>query len=179
MNLFKNEFVTRALINHDFNELGDNLSNGRVLKIKGYGNLNINGFEHGFLFIHKGSSIKLHKHVFDIEMYNYISGDYNFKGGICLLGESHKVDPLINSTIVETFKVNKNIVTMSDNNLLNIKLKEILLNRLLLLNNIIILLSNNISIEEISKKYNIPKEGVINIYNIYFIYDLPKILKKS
>ena len=169
MKLFKNEFVTYSLIKHKFNYLNKDKAIGKVLQIPGYGKLNINGFEHGFLLIHKNSGILEHVHDANIELYNRVSGDYSFKGGICLINESHNIDILNTSTIVETFKVDKNIINDNDINILNKQLKEILFKKLKLLNNIIILLSNNYSFDEISKIYNVSINEVINIYNTYFI----------
>ena len=169
MKLFKNEFVTNSLIKHNFNYLSKDKAIGKVLQIPGYGKLHINGFEHGFLLIEAGSGILEHIHDTNIELYNRISGDNSFQGGICLINESHKIELLSITTIVETFKVDKSIINYNDINILNSKLKEILLTKLYLLNNIIILLSNNISISEISKRYNISQEEITNIYNTYFI----------
>lgn len=175
MNLFKNEYVSYCLINHKYKILDSNKASGRILQIPGYGTLKTIGYEHGFLFIHKGSYVKEHVHKDNIELYNRISGDYSFQGGICLLNHSHKTEPLGISTIVETFKLDKSLIDgIYDDNII----KDLLLNKLELLNKIIILLSNGISIEEINNAIGVDKKILSDIYNTYFIYNLP-IIKKE
>lgn len=176
MKLFKNEYVTYCLINHKFRLLEPNKASGRIFQIPGYGTLKTTGYEHGFLFIHKRSNVKEHVHKDNIELYNRISGDYSFQGGICLLNHSHKIEPLGISTIVETFKVDKRIIEGIYNDDI---VKEILLNKLELLNKIITLLSNGISIEEINNIIGIDKEIITDIYNTYFLCKLPKIKLKE
>ncbi|MBQ9318042.1 MAG: hypothetical protein IJR82_00180 [Bacilli bacterium] len=180
MNLFKNEYVTKCLIEHKFEQLSDNRAFGRVYQIPGYGNLDVNGFEHRFLFIHQGSGVYEHEHTKEIELYKRVSGDYYFPNGVCLLGQSHQIEPVKSTTIIETFKLDRcgysNIISTD---LLNILLKNNLEYTVQKLNRVITLLSNNIKFEKICILCGVSIDEVLDIYHTYFIGNFPIIEDKE
>lgn len=108
----KLKYISMSLMNGNYSLLGNTISEGKVFKIPFRGNLEEDMFEKGFLFIPKGSSIKMHKHINDIELYLLIRGDLSVKGqevseNMCFLGEEHNIDPVSSDTFIETFKISK------------------------------------------------------------------------
>lgn len=180
MNLFKNEYVTKCLIEHKFEQLGNERAFGRVYQIPGYGSLDVNGFEHRFLFLHKGSGVYEHKHGSEIELYKRVSGDYDFPDGICLLGKSHQIEAVKSTTIIETFKLCRSGYdnTISDESL-SIMMKSHLEYTVQKLNRVITLLSNNIEFDQICISCDVSIEEVLDIYQTYFIGNFPKIEDKE
>lgn len=117
LNKFKKLYVKNRIENDKFTILPNELTKGNVIKIKGFGSLNIEGYEHGFLYLPKGSSVKFHEHINEIEMYKLNSGDKNALNSnceICLLDTSHGINTVECDTIIETFKLNKNIIEQID-----------------------------------------------------------------
>ena len=99
--------------------LPETIAIGTVYKIHYFGDLERNGFEIGYLYIPKGSGIKLHKHVADIERYKKIIGELVVNGekcdiNICLIGKSHGIAPVSQDTIVSTCKVTKKYLMETD-----------------------------------------------------------------
>lgn len=175
MRLFKNEYVTKCLIEHKYVQLDTNKAFGRVYQMPGYGTLKTNGFEHRFLFIHQGSGIYTHQHTSEIELYKRVSGDFYFPDGLCLLDESHQIDAVKSTSIIETFKYDASslAIGIKDRQALNKILTRNLNEQFELLNNVITLLSNGFDFFEISRYYSLPIDTVKNIYDTYFISDFP------
>lgn len=108
----KIEYVMNALASGNYEVLPSAITNGIVYKIKYNGNLASEGIERGFLYLPKGSSVKEHGHVKDLEYYKLVSGFMSVKGmpteaNICGFGYSHGIDEVPVDTIVETCKMNE------------------------------------------------------------------------
>ena len=106
------EYIAMELQRRNYKILDDSISQGNVYKISFRGNLDVNMFEHSFLYLPKGSSIKTHKHTEDIELYLLIRGSLSVFGekvneNMCFLGEEHNIDPVEEDTFIETFKLSK------------------------------------------------------------------------
>ena len=110
--LDKLKYITMEMKNGNYSVLGNNISNGTVFKIHFRGNLEEDLFEKGFLYIPKGSGIKEHTHINDVELYRLIDGTLSVGGeemdsNMCFIGESHNIDNVSQDTFIETFKVSK------------------------------------------------------------------------
>lgn len=108
----KLEYITMSLEIGNYILLNEAISTGKVFKIPFRGNLEEDMFESNFLYIPKGSSIKVHKHTNDVELYRLIKGTLVVDGkemniNICFIGESHSIDKVSEDTFIETFKVSK------------------------------------------------------------------------
>lgn len=182
LNNFKELYVRNKIEKEDFSILSKDIATGIVFKIKGFGTLNITGYEHGFLYLKAGSSIKKHKHTKDMEVYNIIENGRIIDSRICLLNDFHGIDRVEKDTIVETFKIDKKLINdIYDDNTLN-KCMIIQLDRnLWRLNQILNLLSLEDydigwrSLDNIAYVYNVTIDIVESIKNIYFkgINNLP------
>ena len=89
---------------------------GVVYKIVEFGNLEEDGFEHGYLYLPQGSGIREHSHVSDIERYKVVFGDLNVKGekvtsNICDLGCSHDIGVVNRDTVIETCKISSKFLS--------------------------------------------------------------------
>ena len=109
----KIEYVMEKIKKGEFTILPDYIAIGKVYKISNFGVLEQDGIESGFLFIPKGSGIKEHYHVNDIEFYNLVCGSLSVCGkeqdsNICLIGQKHNIDIVDENTIIETKKISKN-----------------------------------------------------------------------
>ena len=108
----KLEYITMSLEIGNYILLNEAISTGKVFKIPFRGNLEEDMFESNFLYIPKGSSIKVHKNTNDVELYRLIKGSLVVDGkemniNICFIGESHSIDKVSEDTFIETFKVSK------------------------------------------------------------------------
>ena len=108
----KLKYICMELRSGNYTVLSDSISIGPVYKIHFRGSLDEDLFEKGFLYIPKGSGIKIHKHVNDIELYRLISGSLSVMGkeddsNMCFIGEEHNIDVVDRDTFIETFKLNK------------------------------------------------------------------------
>lgn len=123
INKFKELYVKERINNGNYESLSSNIAINDVSKIKCFGNLENKGYEHGFLYLPYGSGIKNHIHTENIEMYRLIHGDNNCitnKLEICLLENNHQINIVNCDTIIETFKLNKNIIKdINDIDILN------------------------------------------------------------
>ena len=98
--------------NYDFERLYNNISklnseisSGDVYKIHEDGNIKIDGYEKGYLFLTEYSLVLLHKHYNEKEYYKVICGDEDaVKKSCCNIGESHNIDKVSTPTIVRTYK---------------------------------------------------------------------------
>ncbi len=109
----KLKYVKRQIVDGNFSILNHKISTGIVYKVHVTGDLKIDGYEHSFLYITTGSSIKEHIHINDIELYRLISGVLSVNGDIvdedyCLLDDKHGIDRVEEDTIVETIKLSSN-----------------------------------------------------------------------
>lgn len=120
---FKELYVKKRIKNGNYELLSNNIAINTVMKIKCFGNLNNDEYEHGFLYLTKGSGIKNHAHTENIEMYRFIYGDeecINNAPEICLINNRHQINTVKYDTIIETFKLNKNTVNdINDITILN------------------------------------------------------------
>ena len=116
----KIKFVRESISNENYMILPETIAIGLVYKIVYQGSLSENGYEKGFLFIPRGSGIKEHKHIDDVEQYNLIAGILSVKGektntNNCLLNETHNIDIVTEDTIIETIKISKQLIEQSNN----------------------------------------------------------------
>ncbi len=105
-------FIRKAIEEKRYTILSKNIADGIVYKINCFGNLETDGFEIGYLYLLKGSGIKSHEHINDVERYKRIIGDLVINGNncdkdICMLGKTHGIDCVSKDTIIETCKVSK------------------------------------------------------------------------
>ncbi len=106
LDIFNNDVV--MLANHT-TVLGSHIADGLVYKIHIEGILDQDGYESGFLYLTKGSSIKEHTHTDDFERYILVAGELKMNGQFmleneCSNGESHFIDPVLEDTIICTYK---------------------------------------------------------------------------
>ena len=111
----KIKFILDELKNNNYIILSNTISEGLVYKIHYKGDLNTTGYERGFLVLTKGSSIKEHIHTKEVEKYKLLLGKLSINGkeqkeNICLLNESHMIDKVDEVTIIETFKMAKELL---------------------------------------------------------------------
>lgn len=107
---YKKLYVKERILDGKYKILPNDISSSNVFKISCFGSLDKEGYEHGFLYLKEGSKIYEHFHDKDIEFYRFVSGDENIKNSVCLLGEKHEIREVCCDTIIETFKVNRNII---------------------------------------------------------------------
>lgn len=112
-------FIRSKIAVEDYKILSKNMSIGNVYKIENYGKLNVDGYECGFLYLPKGSSVIPHTHTDDIEQYMLVSGKLSINGieqqeNICMLGETHSIDTVPVDTIIATCKVDKKLFEFLD-----------------------------------------------------------------
>ena len=113
--LDKLEYIHKQIKEGNISVLPEKLAIGTVYKIPYQGDLMNDGYELGFLYLSPNSGIKEHIHINDIEMYKPLVGILSVKGeqsevNYCLLEETHNIDPVLETTIIETVKVNKNYI---------------------------------------------------------------------
>ena len=107
--------VSEILASDKYKILPESIAIGQVYKVSYEGDLLIDGYEKGFLFIPKGSGIKEHEHKDDIEQYTLISGELKLNGesmhvNRCMIGESHGIDPVSVNTAIKTLKISKKLI---------------------------------------------------------------------
>lgn len=175
LNEYKKLFVYERISDGKYELLSNDKSSGDVYKVSGFGSLDSTFYEHGFLYLKKGSSILEHVHTNDIEIYQFISGDNKISDNVCLLGNKHKIDCVSCDTIVETFKLNKNIINMDlDINILNYCLKIQALRYLWRINELLLKFAYcpddlyYSSFDELSYYYQISLDDIKSMYKIYF-----------
>lgn len=164
---FKN-YVEQSIKMKNFQILPSEIATGNVAKITYCGNLEQDGYEYGFLYLPKGSSILEHKHTDNIEMYKIIEGELSVNGKevstqICLINCTHNIDPVSCKTIVETLKINKRLSKKNNQNDINQELKNKLdavyseIENVLsnLNNNVLSNLNNSLDKEKIQKKLSL------------------------
>jgi hypothetical protein len=115
----KLQYILQQLKINNYTILPETISTGIVYKIDYPGNLDIQGYERGFLIMTKGSSIKQHEHTENVERYKVIMGKLIIKGkehkeNICLIGESHSIDKVKELTIIETYKMDKKLLKQEE-----------------------------------------------------------------
>ena len=108
----KLQYIRMEIESGNYSILNNSISNGIVYKIHFRGDLNTDYYESGFLFIPKGSGIKKHTHINDIELYRLIDGTLSVLGkttldNMCFIGDTHNIDCCNTDTFIETFKVSK------------------------------------------------------------------------
>ena len=90
------------------------LADGLVYKILVEDKFEEQGFETGFLYLTKGSSVKEHLHENDYIQHTVICGEMKVDGKLlltseCKPGESHKIDPVVSDTLIYTYRKKQNI----------------------------------------------------------------------
>lgn len=176
LNEYKKLYVKERILDGKYEKLPVDKANN-VFKISGFGSLDKEGYEHGFLYLKDGSSILEHFHDNDIEIYRIITNN-KLNDSICLLGDSHKIDSVSGDTIIETFKVNKDIIKDNyDIDTLNKYLQVQAFEYLWRIDNLLVKLSYHpddlyySSFEELSNYYQLSLDSIINMYKIYFYKD--------
>ena len=106
----KEKFILNKIQRREYTLLPTSIAIGIVFEIPICGNLEEDGFERSFIYLPKGSSIKKHPHVSEIEKYTLVKGSLKIEGepvssDICDLGCSHGIDTVDTDTIVETCKI--------------------------------------------------------------------------
>lgn len=109
------DYVKEKIESKEYKILPDTIADGVVYKVSYQGSLEEDGYEMGFLFLPKGSGIKKHKHIEDIEQYVLVSGNLSVGGEVlnintCLIGGEHNIDIVLEDTIVATLKLSKRYV---------------------------------------------------------------------
>ena len=110
LNEYKKIYVQERILDGKFEKLSNDKASANVAKISCFGSLDKEWYEHGFLYLPKNSKVYEHLYDKDIEFYKLVTGDKNFKDSVCLLGEKHKIKEVCCDAIIETFKINKNII---------------------------------------------------------------------
>lgn len=158
-----------------FEKLSNDKASANVAKISCFGSLDKEWYEHGFLYLPKNSKVYEHLYDKDIEFYKLVTGGKSFKDSACLLGEKHEIKEVCCDTIIEIFKLNKNIIKQYyDINLLNkylIKQAERYLSRI---NQLLIKLAYDKNdfcykdLETLAFEYQISIDELNRINDIYF-----------
>lgn len=99
----------------------ETLAINNVYKLSVLGNVNENGYEYGYLYIPKGSGIKVHTHINDIEEYALIEGMLYVSGvsvtsNICLINDSHNIDVCEVDSLIRYTKVRKDVMNITFEN---------------------------------------------------------------
>jgi len=99
--------------------LPDTIASGIVLKIHCEGNLEVDGYENGFLVLTPGSEIKEHTHINDIEKYIVLTGKLSVRNeemneNLCFIGERHNIDKVYELTVIKTLKISKKLLDDKD-----------------------------------------------------------------
>ena len=110
------DFVYHQINNRNFQILPETISTGPIFKILFESNLAKDGYEKGFLVIPKGSSIKEHTHIEDIEEYNLLTGNLSIKGenmnkNRCFNLEKHSIDHVSEFTVIKTIKIKNELIS--------------------------------------------------------------------
>lgn len=118
------DYVMDKINKGEYSLVSEKLAIGKVYKVLLEGNLDIDGYEKGFLMLPKGSGIKKHTHINDVERYEIVNGVLSVFGNvvdvnICNINESHNIDVVDVDTIVSTYKVTKNYIDENDLNINN------------------------------------------------------------
>lgn len=159
----KIEFVEKSINNGNYKELPKAISKGKVLRISGYGNIEKDGFEHGFLYFEEGSQINKHVNLNNVQLYRMIFGDNKSLDKLCLLGDIYEINNIDCDTIIEYFEVNKSLYSHVYNYImLNELLEPTLYNKFKEINELIYNIGNN----EIKDGYDPELKNTIK--NIYF-----------
>lgn len=113
------EYILEQISKGNFTMLPDTIAINNVYKIKGFGNLDSDGYKIAYLVIPKGSGIVLHEHISYIERYKLLLGDLNVNNefvpyNICLLGGMHNINPTNQLTVIQTCKLTNNICNINN-----------------------------------------------------------------
>lgn len=172
---YKRLYVQERILDGKFEKLSKDKASCNVAKISCFGSLDKEGYEHGFLYLKEGSKVYEHLHDKDIEFYRLVSGDKNIEDNTCLLGEKHGIQQVCCDTIVETFKLNKNIIKQDyDIKLLNEYLKKQADRYLWRINQLLIKLAYDKNdfcykdLEILAFEYQISIDELNRINDIYF-----------
>lgn len=112
------EEIKEKINNNEYSLVPDKIAIGEVIKIHIKGDLNIDGYETGYLYLRPNTGIKEHEHINDIERYKLITGTLKVQGintnlNICNINKKHNIDIVDIETIIEYTKINKDKI---DNN---------------------------------------------------------------
>lgn len=112
------EEIKEKINNNEYSLVPDKIAIGEVIKIHIKGDLNIDGYETGYLYLRPNTGIKEHEHINDIERYKLIIGTLKVQGintnlNICNINKKHNIDIVDIETIIEYTKINKDEI---DNN---------------------------------------------------------------
>ena len=91
------------------------ISLGLVCNIPGHPSLEKDKFSQSFLFLRADSGIQKHYHYDTIELYNRLYGAMNIDGqpydiNVCDLNNSHSIDRVCSLSIIESFKIKKELL---------------------------------------------------------------------
>ncbi len=111
----KIRYVYNQIIKGNFSYLPSSLAENNVIKVPYVGDIDKMGFEVNYLYIPKDAKIKKHKHIYDIEKYTLLQGNLvvneeDVKENYCLIDEEHDIDYTDEITIVETYKISKELL---------------------------------------------------------------------
>ena len=109
------DYIKEKIAKGEITTLPSHLAKGVVYKISYEGNLLVDGYEKGFLFIPVGSGIRNHKHTNEIEQYTCLCGELVINGekvkeNRCFLNETHSIDVTNVNTAVRTLKISKKLI---------------------------------------------------------------------
>ena len=74
------EEIKEKINNNEYSLVPDKIAIGEVIKIHIKGDLNIDGYETGYLYLRPNTGIKEHEHINDIERYKLITGTLKVQG---------------------------------------------------------------------------------------------------
>ena len=114
------DFIKEQIQAGDYTILPESIAIGTAYKIPSFGSLEKDGIELGYLYLPKGSGIKSHQHINDIEQYRLLFGTLRVNSidttsNVCLLGKWHDIACVEEDTIVRTCKVSKLALDMLEN----------------------------------------------------------------
>ncbi len=115
LNDIKLNYVNNKIGCKRFKLLPSNISFGIACSVPGDTTLMTNGYEQGFIYMAAGSSIRSHKHTDTIEIYNKLDGNMKVFNdyqdiNICGINNNHEIDKVDRLTIVETFKIRRDLL---------------------------------------------------------------------
>ena len=121
LNDIKLNYVNTKIGCKRFKLLPSSISFGTACSIPGDTSLMSNGYEQGFIYMAAASSIRNHKHTDTIEIYNRLDGNMKIYNNyedinICGINNCHEIAKVDRLTIVETFKIRKDLLNNENTN---------------------------------------------------------------
>ena len=111
----KINYVKEKVDSSLYNLLPSNISLGIVCTIPSKYTLSKDGYSKDYIYMTAGSMIKNHKHEKEIEIYNGLKGNISNDGeykdiDICGIHSEHEIKSVNRLTIIESFKVKKELL---------------------------------------------------------------------